>query len=150
MITILKQIPFFATLDKELHETIIKNIEMQYYPKSYTLFKEGDEGDKMYIIKNGKVEITMEQAEKNPIATLSTNDFFGEMALVSNDPRNATAKTLEDSEIFVLHKDVFQELMRINPEIATQISNEIIHRVNENDQKLGNKNDSSNSSSLFN
>ncbi len=59
------------------------------------------------------------------------------MALVSNQPRNATAKTNSESEIFVLKKEVFQELMRTNPTIASQISNEIIRRVNENDEKFG-------------
>ncbi len=57
MLSILKQIPFFAPLDQEIHEALIKNIEMQYYPANHTLFNEGDKGDKMYIIKNGEIGI---------------------------------------------------------------------------------------------
>ena len=137
MLSILKQIPFFESLDQELHEALIKNIEMQYYPSNYDLFKEGEKGDNMYIIKNGEVGIYSDKVSDNPIATLSSNDFFGEMALISNKPRNATAKTLTESEIFVLRKGVFQELMRTNPGIASKISDEIIRRVNENDENFG-------------
>lgn len=141
MLTILKQIPFFDPLNKELHEALIKNIEMQYYPAKHTLFVEGDKGDNMYIIKSGEVGIFSDRAAKNPIATLHTNEFFGEMALVSNQTRNATARTLTDSEIFILRKGVFEELMRTNPSIASKISDEIIRRVNENHENFGNPED---------
>lgn len=146
MLSILKQIPFFASLDNETHQAIIKNIQMQYYPQGYTLFNEGDEADNMYIIKRGKVGIYIERSQKEPVAELHTNDFFGEMALVSNNKRNATAKTLAESEVFVLHKGVFKELMRLNPEIATKISQEIISRINENEATLpAEKNQNTNS-----
>jgi len=147
MLSILKQIPFFEPLDQELHEALIKNIEMQYYPANHILFKEGDPGDKMYIIKNGKIGIYANH-KKNPLATLKSNDFFGEMALVSNQPRNATAQTITETEIFVLHKDIFQELIRTNPDIASQISEEIIRRVNENHAKFGDTEE--HSRSIFN
>lgn len=138
MLTILKQIPFFAFLNRELHEAIIRNIELEYYPANYTLFKEGELGDNMYIIKTGKVTISSSKASQNPIATLGVNDFFGEMALISSLPRNATAKTIEESEVFKLHKGVFEEIMRTDPEIASKISKEIINRINQNDLNLEN------------
>lgn len=76
MLSILKQISFFAPLNKNLHEALIKNIEMQYYPANHTLFNENDKGDKMYIIKNGEVGIFSDRASKNPLAVLKSNDFF--------------------------------------------------------------------------
>lgn len=91
----------------------------------------------MYIIKNGEIGIFKNKADQNPIATLTSNYFFGEMALISKKKRNATAKTLTDVEVFVLHKGAFDELMRTNPEIANNISNEIIRRLNENIEKFG-------------
>lgn len=153
MLSILQQIPFFAALDEDTHQAIIKNIEMQYFPANYTLFKEEDLGEHMFIIKTGKVGIYKTKIDTAPLATLGSNDFFGEMALISNKPRNATAKTLEESEIFKLHKGVFQELMRTNPEIASKISEAIIDRTNENENndKFEEINDlASSDTSIFN
>ena len=148
MLSILKQIPFFKPLDQNLHEALIKNIEMQYYPANHTLFTKGDSGEKMYIIKTGEIGIYSDTTESKPLAILKSNDFFGEMALVSNKPRNATAQTMTETEIFVLRKGAFQELMRTNPSIASQISNEIIRRVNANNENFGEKN--SQARSIFN
>lgn len=102
----------------------------------------------MYIIKTGQVGIFKNQYAENPLATLSINEFFGEMALISNHKRNATAKTLSECEVFVLHKDAFKELMRTNPEIANTISDEIIRRTNENEAKFGDEKDET--ASIFN
>lgn len=71
------------------------------------------------------------------------------MALISKTTRNASARTLSESEIFVLRKEVFQELMRTNPEISSKISEEIVRRVKENQENFGNT-IQKNQNSIFN
>jgi len=88
ILPILQQIPIFKNLDERVHEQIIENITLQFYPANYELFAQGDPGDKMYIIKNGLVKISKDKKE---VATLGDNDFFGELDLVSDAPRNAGA-----------------------------------------------------------
>ena len=90
----------------------------------------------MYIIKKGQVKIFQgplnDDDEQVALATLSNDSFFGEMALVSEKPRNANALTLEESEIFILKKEDFYSLINENPSLAEQISSEFIHRIREN------------------
>lgn len=138
LMPILKQIPLFASLDEGLHREIIQRIVLMYYPANYTLFKQNDEGDALYIIKTGQVEIYKEPAEAGDLpktlATLTPGGFFGEMALVSEVPRNASAKAITDCEIFILSKDDFKKLLDTNTQLAEQISNTMISRMKENDK----------------
>lgn len=130
MIKILKGIPFFAQLHDEDLEAIASKIIMEYYPSGHVLFSEGDPGDRMYIIKSGLVQVLRGSCV---IADLDYGDFFGEMALVSDEPRNATVKTASETELLVLKKDDFKHLFATNPLIASSVSYEVVKRVNAND-----------------
>lgn len=139
VLPILRQIPLFANLDEEMLKEIIENIVLMYYPPEYMIFKEGDEGDALYIMKKGQVEIfhSPREAGELPkkIAEIDATGFFGEMALVSDQPRNASAKTLLESEIFILSKEAFQKLLNSNQTLAEQISATMVSRLNANDKE---------------
>lgn len=138
LLPILRQIPLFKALDEALHKEILAHIVLMYYPVNYQLFKEGDEGDALYIIKRGQVQIYHAPKEEGDlpanVATINDSGFFGEMALVSEVPRNASAKTLADSEIFILSKDDFKKLLDSNTVLAEQISATVIDRMKQNEQ----------------
>ncbi|MCC7432145.1 cyclic nucleotide-binding domain-containing protein [Candidatus Peregrinibacteria bacterium] len=132
---LLKSIPLFETLNEAQHAEIIKHISMEYYPENHLLFQVGDPGTCMYIIKNGIVRIYQagETASfDKEIAMLGDNDFFGEMALISDQPRNANAKVVQDAQLFVIKKEDFLKLISENPEIAERISKEFLDRVKVN------------------
>jgi len=132
---ILKQLELFNGLIEADHAEIIKRITLEYYPKAHTLFKEGDAGDSFYIIKRGMVRIFHEGIAENAdkeTAMLGDGDFFGEMALMSDKPRNATAATVEESEVFKLKKDDFIQLVSSDPNMASRISGEFLKRLKAN------------------
>ncbi len=139
LLPILKKIPLFETLEEDLHKEIIRRIVLMYYPADYTLFNEGDEGDALYLIKSGQVEIFHPPEEEGDLPTkvaeLGENDFFGEMALVSDAPRNASAKTTSESEIFLLSKEDFKNLVNSNAHLAEQISSTMISRMKQNEKR---------------
>ncbi len=83
----------------------------------------------MYIIKRGTVEVLRQNAI---VAEISDNGFFGEMALVSEEPRNATIQTKTDVEALTLSKEDFKHLLATNSNIATMVSYEVIKRINAN------------------
>jgi len=131
ILPILKKIPLLADLNEDDHKEIIKHIELQYYPAHQVLFKENDRGDAVYIIKRGVVRIYhpgAEPIEDQEISMLGDNDVFGEMAIISEKPRNASAQTMEESEIFVLKKDDFIQLVSSNPNMASRVSSEFLKR----------------------
>lgn len=131
ILPILKKIPLLADLNEEDHKEIVKHIEMQYYPAHKVIFNEGDPGDAVYIIKRGVVRIfhpSTDPTEEKEVAMLGDNDVFGEMAIISEKARNASAETMEESEIFILKKEDFIQLVSSNPNMASRISSEFLIR----------------------
>lgn len=127
MIEILKQIPFFSQLSQEDLTAIGQTVQMQYFGPGQVIFEQGDYGEEMYIIKRGKVEVVRDYSI---IAELSDHDFFGEMALVSEEPRNASVKAVTETEVLVLKKTDFRQLLETKSSIASTVSYEVIKRAN--------------------
>lgn len=137
ILDLLNSIPFFSTLSYEDHLSLIENIRLHYYPAGHLIFKEGDAAINMFIIRSGKIRIFKKVADyEHTIAVLSTNDFFGEMALVNNLPRNACAQVLEECELFSIHKSDLYDLLQKKPDIAHTISKIFIQRTKELEQDI--------------
>ena len=115
-------------------EKFIKN-----YGKYETVFKENTSGKEMYIIYSGKIKLYKEQAPgKNMLlAILDAGNFFGEMALVDDSPRSATAiADEEDTQLIVLDESKFLYLLRQQPQFALAIMWRLAQRLREADQAL--------------
>lgn len=140
LLPILKQIPLFANLDEKIHREIIEAIVLMYYPDEHEIFAEGDEGDALYIVKKGSVMVYHPPKEEgdmpDKMAEINQGGFFGEMALISDEPRIASVKTMQDSEVFILKKDSFKKLMDSNTTLAEQVSATMVSRLNENDKQV--------------
>ena len=127
MIEILKNIPFFNNLgDKDLN-MIAEKVQMDYFPADHVIFNEGEEGDKMYVIKRGQVQVIR---NNSIIAILKDGQFFGEMSLVSDEKRNATIKTVTDVEVMIIDKYEFKRLLETNRNMASVVSYEVVKRAN--------------------
>ncbi|MFH0821013.1 MAG: cyclic nucleotide-binding domain-containing protein [Candidatus Peregrinibacteria bacterium] len=129
MIQILKSVPFFRELSESDLQAIVAKVIMEYYPANHVLFNEGDPAEKMYLIKRGSVEVIR---GKRVVAELGTGEFFGEMALVSDDTRNATVRTTSETELLVLQKQDFRHLLETNAGIASMVSYEVVKRFKAN------------------
>lgn len=127
MIEILKNIPFFNELADEDLQQIAEKIQMMYFPENHMIFNQGDPGEIMYVIKRGQVQVIR---DNTILATLSDGAFFGEMALVSDEARNASIKTVTDVECLTIAKDEFKHLMETNATIASKVSYEVVKRAN--------------------
>ena len=128
MLEILKAIPFFNSLNDEVLGKIAEKVQLEYFPAEHTIFDQNDVGEKMYIIKNGKVQVIRNEES---IKELENNAFIGEMALVSDEPRNATIKAVTDVELLTLNKYDFKMLMETEGSIAEMVSYEVVKRSNE-------------------
>jgi CRP-like cAMP-binding protein len=105
-------------------------------PANTVLFQEGDRGEEMYIIQSGKVKISKRiRGVEKTLATLEKGEFFGEMAILNDKPRSATAETLEPCEMLVIDRKTFDALIRGNVEIAVRFIKRLADRLREtNDQ----------------
>ena len=91
----------------------------QEYPKGTVLFNEGDPGKQVFVLQSGRVEISKKVGElQTTLAVLGPGEFFGEMAIISNKPRSATALVTENSKLLVIDPKTFEGMIRGNSEIA--------------------------------
>ena len=102
------------------------------------VFHEGDLGNEMYIVQEGKVEI-LRLGSDGPqrLALLEKGDFFGEMAILDELPRTATAAAVSDARLVEINGATFDQMLRANPEIAIRIMRKLSLRVREADEQLG-------------
>jgi len=101
------------------------------------LFKEGDIGNSMYIIYDGKIAITnMSRDIETTLAVFTEGDFFGEMAIIDNQPRSATAKAVEDTKVIELSDDIFESQISNNPKLIMRILRKMSNRLREADRKI--------------
>ncbi|HPO16958.1 MAG TPA: cyclic nucleotide-binding domain-containing protein [Candidatus Hydrogenedentes bacterium] len=114
---------FHGLTPEEVVKIFSKGMTMKC-AKGETLFFKGTVGSQMYVVLGGKIGILEGQ---QCIATMTTGDMFGEMALVNKEPRSATAVALEDSHLFLLSESTFEYLM--NKRVAIRILLNIIHSL---------------------
>lgn len=105
-------------------------------PAGTVLFQEGDKGEEMYIIQSGRVKISKRiRGVEKTLATLEKGEFFGEMAILNDKPRSASAETIEECEMLVIDRKTFDALIRGNVEIAVRFIKRLADRLREtNDQ----------------
>lgn len=101
------------------------------------VFHEGDLGTEMYIVQAGKVEILKDiDGEERRLALLEKGDFFGEMSLLEELPRAATARAVSDVKLLQINGSTFSQMLRSNPEIAVRMMRKLSRRLRQTDQML--------------
>jgi len=94
------------------------------------LFRDGDEGDVMYVIQTGKVRIFTEVKDgEKQLAILGPGDFFGEMAILNNKPRTASAEVIETSKMLVIDGKTLGAMIVSNTEIAVRLIRKLARRL---------------------
>ncbi len=102
----------------------------RFYPKDTVVFCEGMPGTELYIIQKGSIKITkiVENTEVL-LAVLKPGDIFGEMALLENKPRSATAIAYEDTYLLTVNKDNFERMVQTQPQIVTKLTQLLAERI---------------------
>ncbi|MFK7985588.1 MAG: Crp/Fnr family transcriptional regulator [Sandaracinaceae bacterium] len=94
------------------------------------LFREGDAGEKMYVLQAGAVRITKAvKGEEKTLAILRAGEFFGEMAILNAKPRTATAVVEEQAQVLVLGAKTFEQMVVSNTEIAVRLIKKLSRRL---------------------
>jgi CRP-like cAMP-binding protein len=116
---VLAGIPIFEDLNRKELRAIERILHKRNYKENEILFHEGDPGVGMYIIEQGRVNITLGKEEKL-LAVLSDKEFFGEIALLSETPRTATATAVTNSSILGFFQPDMMDLMETNPRMGNK------------------------------
>jgi CRP-like cAMP-binding protein len=109
------------------------------YPKGTVLFREGEPGKEMYVLQAGRIAISKQVRDvEKVLAILGPGEFFGEMAIISNKPRNASAKVEEDARLLIIDPRTFEAMIRGNSEIAVRMIKKLAERLSEADAQIEN------------
>ncbi len=103
------------------------------------LFTEGDTGETMFVIQKGRVRITKKiRGVEQQVAELSAGEFFGEMSILNNKPRTATATVIESAQLLAIDPRTFEGMIKANTEIAVRMIKKLAARLDDaNDQIEG-------------
>lgn len=112
---------------------LASRVKSEYYGRGEVLVKQGDSGDSFFIIKEGKVEVSIEdeRGESHIVAELGTGGFFGEGCLLTGETRSATVKAVEDTEVIVIDKSSFSDILTQKPNICSSLSKILEKRLKE-------------------
>ncbi|MCS7281657.1 MAG: ATPase, T2SS/T4P/T4SS family, partial [Desulfobacterota bacterium] len=119
-------------LDDDSLEKLAKKLKVRIYPPNTAIVREGSPGDSMFIIKSGRVEVKKREPALGmdlTIASLGAGACFGEMALLTGKPRSASCVAAEETEVFVLERNDFEELLKAHPNISIALNRIVAERM---------------------
>ncbi len=109
----------------------------QTYPENTMVFREGDVGDEMFIIHTGQVKILKKAKNAEQVlASLGDGDFFGEMALFTDQKRSATATVMAKSTILKIDRSSFEYMIHNNTEFAMNLIKTLCERLKRTDEQI--------------
>jgi small-conductance mechanosensitive channel/CRP-like cAMP-binding protein len=123
-------VDLFAPLSAEEKELLTRSAIRSLYAPGETILRRGDAGDSMFVIRRGKVEVRLPSAngDTQQVAELEGGNFFGEMALLTGEPRNADVVALTEVETLEITKRCLQPLLNNNATLAEELSHKIAER----------------------
>jgi small-conductance mechanosensitive channel len=133
----LRQVDFLRSLRDEELRLLVPGVIVQKFGASESIVREGDDGDSLFIIREGTVEVVAAKNGKQVhITDLAPPAFFGEMALMTGEKRTATIRARTDVELLELNRDAFGQLFKNHPETAAQMGEIIAVRLTERNELL--------------
>ena len=135
---LLKQSPVFSMVTTDDLRVVAQALQQQEYFSGDRVFEINQQGDYLYLLVSGRIGISIEQdpSSTNFIATLEAGDSFGEMNLLDDLPRSATAHVLEDSTVLALEKSRLKGLIQSYPDISIGMLRSLSLRVREANNRL--------------
>lgn len=135
---LLKQSPIFSMVSTDDLRQVAKSLEERVFFAGDRIFEIDDQGDHLYLLVSGKIGICIDPAHscRNFIATLGPGDCFGEMNLLDDMPRSATAHVIEDATVLALDKSRLRGLILSYPEISIGMLRSLSLRLREANRRL--------------
>ncbi len=124
LLSILRESDLFQGITASEMDDLITHLRMIRTQKGFEIIRQGDSWDSFYVLISGRVSVKIKKGSKVlKLEELKKGDFFGEMALLTQLPRNATITSEEVSEMLVLKKTEFDNILMKNPVRAQKIRN---------------------------
>ena len=134
----LKMIPLFSELKENELESIMRMTVRQVYKKDNMVLIEEEVGSTMFVILNGRVKISRisDEGREVILSIMVDGDFFGEMSILDGQTRSANAVTLEDTELLIIRRENFLQILHDYPQLAINLLKELAHRLRRSDAQI--------------
>ena len=137
-VLLLREVPMFSGLSPEDLEQIAEIAEEQLFLDQAILCREGEYGHTLFIIASGVVDVLKKAgASEKVLASRSTGDFVGEMAILESAPRSATLRARGGVRTLVIDGDAFHTILLDRPQVAVSVLRRMSTRVRELNEKIG-------------
>ena len=135
----LGSIPVLAPLPNEALTSISDGVEIEFYGDGEIIVHQGDSGDTLYLIRDGAcdVEVKAGSQPSTVVARLAPPAFFGEMSLLTGEPRSATVRARGEVSVFAISKSTFAAVLAAHPEISEQLAAALAARQAETSGVVG-------------
>ena len=137
-ISVIRDIPIFSELSEDELNEINDNFIPQTYKRDNMILIEEEVGSSMFIILTGRVKISRlsDDGREVILSILSEGDFFGEMSILDGQTRSATVVALDDSDLLVIRRDDFLQMLQQYPQIAINLLKELVTRLRKADAQI--------------
>lgn len=136
LVKALRAVPDFSEMEEHTLLAIVGGSANLWFPSGSTVFERGDSGDALYIVLSGAVRILDESGDE--VARIGSGDYFGELSLLLHTTHSKTAVASEDTELMVVPKAPFQELLSASPELASYFRRKVEQRLPPSERRMAN------------
>jgi CRP-like cAMP-binding protein len=135
----LRDAPLFSGLDDQAAEILEKSMTTIVLQRGDVLFNEGDAGNQLYVVTEGKIKLGRSSADgrENLVAVLGPGQMFGELTFFDPGPRSATATAVTDSKLSALGHDVLGPLVEENTGVALAFLHQLAERLRRTNEVVG-------------
>ena len=136
---VVRKATLFSGLDDSAAATLRASMNLIKLRKGQSLFKEGDDGDHLFVVSSGKVKLGTKSVDgrENLLMILGPGDMFGELSLFDSGPRTATATAVTDSKLLALGQDKVIPWVKEHPEVSLQLLARLASRLRRTNEVVG-------------
>ncbi len=137
-IDVVRKAPLFAALDDEAAAALMESMTTSHLDRGNILFREGDQGDRLYVIGEGKIKLGLTSADgrENLLAILGPGEMFGELSLFDPGPRTATATAIAETQLLALSHEDLDSFLLGRPAVAANLLTALARRLRRANETL--------------
>lgn len=137
-LALLREVDFLNPLAPEALTRVAESLQVLLYEAGRNIVRQGDEGNSLFLVSRGRVRVWVRDADNEGqlVATLGRGQCFGEMSLLTGARRSATVSAMEDSELLMLGKAEFRDILLADPKVVESLSQILSLRQREREAAL--------------
>ena len=136
---VVRRAPLFTALDEATAVSLRASMDSVKIAKGSILFKEGDDGEHLYVIVDGKLKLGTSSGDgrENLLSILGPGEMFGELSLFDPGPRTSTATAVTDAKLLSLSHEKVIPWLKQNPEVSLQLLTRLSQRLRRTNEAVG-------------